>query len=447
MMRTLYTGTTGVKNHILWLDVVSNNVANIATVGYKRSRATFEDLLSQRLKLALSSMEGRGGVNPKQVGLGVTNASIEVIHQQANLEGTNKDTDLAIEGDGFFILSDGHSDVPYYTRAGAFNFDAQGYYVNPANGYLVQGWSGKFDTNTGKYYIDTSAPIGNVQIDFGSILPAKATENIAMKGDLDSRLPVAIDSMVLTHGVALRSLSQVQDGKASISLTAPVTSADNKAGWTLPPDPHSRIIINTYTSQPLSTYQTIDRLLDEINNSAAAGVTISYDPELDMFEITNDTLREGQPIFLAERDGTTKGFFTSIHIPTGTHKAELSSKIRFTRLLDAQHPDRNYYRWEAVNPTNEEPIPVIESAAISVTKTGPSGSSRVSSVNVQGLDVTQPFSRAGFDLLPTGYENSTINIYSSATGGHFVSKKLSEYRSVKEFMDEVNTSYNAGVTS
>lgn len=447
MIRTLYTGTTGVKNHILWLDVISNNVANVATIGYKKSRATFEDLLSQRLKLALGSTTERGGINPKQVGLGVTNASIEVLHQQASFEETEKDTDLAIKGQGFFVMSDGRSGTPFYTRAGGFDFDGEGYYVNPANGYLVQGWSGKFDEGAGKYYIDTSNPIGNIQIDFGSILPAKATENVTLKGNLDSQTPAAIDSIILTNGVTLRSISQARDDDGtSISLSAPVTSSDNKAGWTLPPDADSRIIINTYTSEPLSTYATIDELIGEINNSAAAGVTISYNPELDMFEVTNDVRQKGQPIFLGERDVTTRGFFTSVHIPTGTHDTEISSKIKFTRLLDAQHPDRYYYRWEAVDPTNGEAIPMVESAAISVMNTGPSGTSRVSNVQVQGLDITQPFSFAAFDLLPAGYGDSTISIYSSATGASYTSKKLSEYISVDEFMSEVNADFNAGAT-
>jgi flagellar hook-basal body protein len=447
MIRALYTGTTGVKNHILWLDVISNNVANVATIGFKKSRATFSDLLSQRLRIALKGTDVRGGLNPKEVGLGVRNASIDVIHTQGSFEETGKLTDLAIEGRGFFILKDGISKAPYYTRAGGFDFDGEGKLVNPANGYLVQGWSAKFDEVEGRYYIDTSIPINDIKIDFESILPAKATENVTIKGDLDSETPLAIDPLLITTGLSLRSLSQVRDGDGtSIILSAPVTSAQNLAGWTLPPDPESRITINQYTSKPLSTYTTIYQLLDEINNSAAAGVQIQYNPELDTFTIYNDIRLKGQPIELGELDVTKRGFFSSIHIPTGTHTTEIDHKIRFTRLLDPQHPDRYYYRWEAVNPVDEEVVGMVESAAISVMGTGPSGTPRVSSQEAQALDITRPFGEAGFDLLPSGYENTTITIYSLSTGGTYTSKRLGEYSSVEEFIKEVNADPNAGVT-
>lgn len=447
MITALYTGTTGTKNHILWMDVISNNVANVATIGFKRSRVTFEDLLSQRIRMALKGTGVRGGLNPKEIGLGVRNASIDVIHTQGHFEETGKKTDLAIQGEGFFILKDGVSKTPYYTRAGGFNFDGEGNLVNPANGYLVQGWTAKFDKVKGRYYIDTSLPLTTLKVDFKSILPAKATENVLIKGNLDSETPLAIDPIVITIGVPLRSLSQVRNGdRTSLNLNAPVTSNNNLAGWTVPPDPQSRIVINQYISAPLSTYATIHQLLDEINNSASAGVEIHYDPDLDMFSIYNDIRLKGRPIYLREIDVEKRGFFSSIHIPTGTHNTEIAHKIKFTRVLDPQHPDHNYFRWEVVDPVTEEAIGMVESAAISVMNTGPNGTPRVSSQKFQGLDITRSFGEAGFDLLPTGYQDTTITIYSSSTGRSYTSKRLGEYKSVKEFIDEVNMDLNAGVT-
>jgi len=138
MLRSLYAGVSGLRNSQIRLDVIGNNIANVNTIGFKSSRVTFKDMLSQTLQAATSSQDGRGGVNPMQVGLGVTVGSIDTNHTQGSRQTTGKTEDLSIEGNGFFVLRSGNSIV--YTRAGAFDMDENGYLVVPGTGMKVQGW-------------------------------------------------------------------------------------------------------------------------------------------------------------------------------------------------------------------------------------------------------------------------------------------------------------------
>nr|HPI15635.1 flagellar hook-basal body complex protein [Spirochaetota bacterium] len=138
MMRSLFSGVSGLKNHQTRMDVIGHNISNVNTYGYKTSRVTFQDMLSQTLSGAAKPEENKGGVNPRQVGLGMTIASIDRIFTQGSLQTTGNQTDLAISGDGFFVVAEG--DKNYYTRAGNFALDRDGMLVNPANGLRVQGW-------------------------------------------------------------------------------------------------------------------------------------------------------------------------------------------------------------------------------------------------------------------------------------------------------------------
>ena len=460
MMRTFFTGITGIEVHQKWLDVISNDVANINTIGYKNSRVTFQEQLSTYAKRGVgprTCRHSRGGMNSKQIGLGVADATIETLHLQGSLSDTGKVTDVAIAGDGLFVVEDAKGGR-YYTRAGAFDFDADENLVNPANGMFVQGWQSAWDTVTKSFYIDAGRPLKNIQIKMGEILSAKATENILLDGNLDAQTPTAIPSMIVSQNVSLRSLSQVVDGDAPnpipgtncLALTAPVTTDAGgraTAGWTIPIDPNSRITINGWTSEPLSVYATTNELVGVINNSSAAGVTMNYDIYSDMFTISSDIA--GEDVYLHQTNATS-GLFTAMNMPTGVHDTSIDIKIRFTHLLDAQHPDRNYYRWEAVNPATEEAVPMVESATSSVLNMGPNGTNMVSSANVQGLDIIQPFNAAGFDVTPLD-TSSQIRIRASSYAGEgaqsvWISAPLSDYVSVDQFMAAVNNQMSAPVT-
>jgi len=138
MMRSLFSAVSGLKTHQQRMDVIGNNIANVNTPGFQKSRVTFQDMLNQTIRGASSpTKDGRGGTNPMQVGPGVSIASIDTIFGGSSLQDTGKATDLGIDGDGFFILSDGDRNL--YTRVGNFEFDSDGNLVN-INGLHVKGW-------------------------------------------------------------------------------------------------------------------------------------------------------------------------------------------------------------------------------------------------------------------------------------------------------------------
>lgn len=178
MMRSLFAGVSGLKNHQTRMDVIGNNIANVNTPGYKKSRVTFQDMLSQTLRGASNPTSGRAGTNPMQVGLGMSLSSIDVIHGPGSPQSTGKNTDLAIEGEGFFILRNG--DNVFYTRAGNFDFDTNKNFYNTSNGMIVEGYL--LDPDTGKLK-ESREPLNLAQ--FSSCKP-KATSFADFAKNIDS---------------------------------------------------------------------------------------------------------------------------------------------------------------------------------------------------------------------------------------------------------------------
>lgn len=183
MMRSLYAGVSGLQNHQVRMDVIGNNVSNVNTTGFKKGRVNFQDMLSQTMAGAAKPNEDVGGVNPKQVGLGMTIASIDTIHTQGSMQTTGVMTDLAVQGTGFFILNNG--DKSFFSRAGAFGLDESGTLVNPANGMKVQGWMA--ETVDGQTFINTASDVGDLVIPVGSKDPAQATSEVFLACNLDKR--------------------------------------------------------------------------------------------------------------------------------------------------------------------------------------------------------------------------------------------------------------------
>jgi flagellar hook protein FlgE len=190
MMRSLFAGVSGLQNHQTRMDVIGNNIANVNTTGFKRGRVNFQDLLSQTQAGSSRPNERVGGVNPQQVGLGMNIASIDTIHTQGSLQTTGVKTDLAIQGDGFFVMRAG--DQLFYSRAGAFSLDANGTLVNPSNGMRVQGYQAEIIN--GQTFINTSADVGDLVIPIGGKDPARATSQVFMASNLDKRTPLIPDN-------------------------------------------------------------------------------------------------------------------------------------------------------------------------------------------------------------------------------------------------------------
>ena len=225
MMRALFAAIGGLRNHITYMDVVGNNIANVNTTGFKSSRVTFQDMLSQTLAGASAPTTDRGGTNPTQVGLGMTVRGIDVLHLQGSLQATGKLTDFAVQGRGFFVVKEGSRS--FYTRDGAFDIAVSGELVNPSNGFKVQGWN-----SNSSGVVDTTAPIGSITIPFGQAVAPQESTAVTFVGNVDSRLADTssinstidvYDSLGNTHAV---QLTFTKNGVNTWNVSATSTSSD-----------------------------------------------------------------------------------------------------------------------------------------------------------------------------------------------------------------------------
>lgn len=192
MMRSLWSGVSGLQSHQIAMDVEGDNIANVNTAGYKYSRANFSDLLSQTSKPATAPEGELGGKNAMQVGLGTQIISTQQIFTQGSLQTTDVWSDMAIQGEGFFVVSPDGGLTKYYTRNGAFTRDVLGNFVD-SNGYIVQGWMRDEDTGT----IDPTVPVTNINIEPGLSMPANPTTEIKYKGNLNTGEHIGIQSAAI----------------------------------------------------------------------------------------------------------------------------------------------------------------------------------------------------------------------------------------------------------
>ncbi|HBT20165.1 MAG TPA: flagellar basal body rod protein FlgG [Peptococcaceae bacterium] len=137
MMRSMFAAVSALRNHQTRMDVIGNNIANVNTVAFKSSRVTFQDVFYQTLNGGSAPSDTRGGINPRQVGTGMTLGTIDTSFTQGNVQPTGIGTDLMIQGDGFFVVGNADGTEIYYTRAGVFGFDSDGNLINKTNGLFV----------------------------------------------------------------------------------------------------------------------------------------------------------------------------------------------------------------------------------------------------------------------------------------------------------------------
>ena len=220
MMRSLYSGVSGLKSHQTRMDVIGNNIANVNTIGYKASRTTFSDMLSQIQSAASSPTDNRGGINPKQIGLGAAVESIDLIFTDSSPQQTGKNTDLALSGNGLFVLRNG--DQNFYTRNGAFEFDESGYYVLPGSGLRVQGWNASSEG-----VLNTNALATDVIVPVGKTMEATATTEINYNGNLDKESRVIAKITPTAGNSAGASLNNVatREGSTYTSVNVDGTNA------------------------------------------------------------------------------------------------------------------------------------------------------------------------------------------------------------------------------
>lgn len=180
MMRSLFSGVSGLRNHQVRLDVIGNNISNVNTVAFKAGRVTFKEGFAQLLQGASRPPGDLGGTNPIQIGLGMQIGSVDMMYQQGNLETTGLTTDLAIQGDAMFVVKKGTQN--FYTRSGNFQLDAQGNLVSPTNGFVVQG---RMADNG--VFLDG---IRDIVLPVGQKTAAKATAGVSLAGNLNASAPI-----------------------------------------------------------------------------------------------------------------------------------------------------------------------------------------------------------------------------------------------------------------
>lgn len=270
MIRSLFGGVSGLRNHQTLMDVIGNNIANVNTIGFKSGRVTFKESLAQTLKGAQGPTENTGGKNPLQVGLGMAIGSIDSMFTQGNLENTGQVTDMAIQGDAFFVVSNGERDM--YTRAGNFQLDSQGRLVHPNNGFVMQG---KMANALGE--IPEGTPVGNITLPLGTKIPAKATTKVGFSGNLDAS-GKALGTILNTDRVYA-----IEDGTSDINnlLRRDVNNDDystitgmapNSTKVTLTVDDGTNVndYAFTYSEDDYEAgdmqFNTLQGLVDEINN-------------------------------------------------------------------------------------------------------------------------------------------------------------------------------------
>ena len=302
MMRSLWSGVSGLQSHQIAMDVEGDNIANVNTAGYKYSRANFSDLLSQTSKPATAPEGELGGKNAMQVGLGTQIISTQQIFTQGSLQTTDVWSDMAIQGEGFFVVSPDGGLTKYYTRNGAFTRDVLGNFVD-SNGYIVQGWMRDEDTGT----IDPTVPVTNINIEPGLSMPANPTTEIKYKGNLNTGEHVG------TQSAAIYSLDSNHgwfDTSGNGILTADKLFAPTRAAST-----ENDTTKDTLYMDSKNQVRLRERGVD---------MGVVYDEKGDALN-----LRDGQGIWVSYADAkaTFTGGQNGITIPTAGNPAKPDGKL------------------------------------------------------------------------------------------------------------------------
>ena len=271
MLRSMFSAISGLRAHQTKLDVAGNNIANVNTVGFKGSQTVFQDTLSQAIRAGGAAAENRGGTNPAQVGLGVKVAAITTNWQQGAAQSTGRATDFMIEGDGFFVTRAGTEQL--YTRAGSFEFDSAGRLVTP-DGSILQGW--RADANG---VINTNAPIGDLTVPNGQIVPPRATGSVPgesaarLAGNLSADEGTAVQTTTTMYddlGVAQQmSFTFTKDAAPATTWTLDIAHSSNAQ----PPvvTPLSTETVNFAPDGTLSSANTVAVDLTALGNPSWTG--------------------------------------------------------------------------------------------------------------------------------------------------------------------------------
>jgi flagellar hook protein FlgE len=375
----MYAGVSGLRSHQIMMDVVGNNISNVNTQGYKRSTALFADVLSQIDNAATAPTDNLGGRNPSQVGLGVQVSGTAVNFGQGFLQITNRELDVAIQGDGFFVHNVAGEQL--YTRNGALFMDAEGRLVTSQGG-LVQGWQAD-DAGV----ITTTGPVDTITLPIGDQnLPVITTE-VKIGGNLPSNAPIGEQAFA---GVDVYG----ESGDAILlNLTFEKTAVDE---WT---------VSATYGDPPNAvalTDNVIDFTVGELTNPADFNINIADGviPELGAVDITigGDGERritqygDSNTVSVITQDGAPPGVLQSMRVAPdgvvlGTYSNGLTGAIARLAIANFSNPEG----LERVTGTNFRGSPNSGLAQIGVTGTGGRGLIAPGTLEMSNVDLALEF--------------------------------------------------------
>ena len=330
MMRSLFSGVSGLKNHQTRMDVIGNNISNVNTTGFKSGRVTFTDTLNQTLTGASKAAKGKGGTNPKQVGLGSVMSSIDTIFTNGSVQSTGKNTDLCLSGSGLFIVND--SSGTYYTRNGAFEFDEAGNYVLPGSGMFVKGWMAKDGVLPES---KSAGNMANIVIPAGKAMAAKATTVTNYSNNLNASSPMIRGMEITYEDGSSAKLVTDKTTVVNIDIPASTTSASfivKKADGSLD--------LKNLTNADNGAHKLGETLSDgstivEIKYTTAAGVDTTVRDYVDFDEKLPDGSKKITAATLKLSDDTTQVVTSGKY--TADHSIPLATTVKVYDSLGVEH--------------------------------------------------------------------------------------------------------------
>jgi flagellar hook protein FlgE len=365
MLRSLYSGISGLRAHQQMMDVTGNNIANVNTTGYKSSQTQFEDTLSQTLRASGAPTAGTGGVNPAQVGLGVRLAGITTNFTQGSAQTTGRSTDLMITGDGFFAVKAGGE--PLYTRNGSFNFDANGLLVT-GEGATVQGWTALPDGT-----IPTNGTAGDISLPIGTLLqPVKSTT-----AQISGNLPADTTSTApLTPSITVYD----EQGNAK-QLTVSFTKVDS-THW------DATVTDGTTSSGPTSI---------AFNTDGTTPVPTSIGPGAPFPDITIDvsglsSYAGKASVAALEQNGSSAGSLQGFTVSSdGTVIGSFSNGLRKSLAQIGMATFNNPTGLERAGNSTFRTTPNSGTAQLGVANSGGRGSLQGGTLEMSNVDLAQEF--------------------------------------------------------
>jgi flagellar hook protein FlgE len=387
MLRSMYSGISGLRTHQTMMDVVGNNIANVNTAGYKSSSTVFQDVLSQTLQGAGAPADGAGGTNPAQVGLGVKLGAISTNFAQGATQLTGRATDLAIQGDGFFAVRQGGENL--YTRAGSFNFDANGQLVTPS-GASVLGWAAQAGV------VNPNGPLEPVRLPIGQTLPPVQTGVVRLGGNLpDTTYDADADPVSITNGVTIYdsqgapiklsvTYTQTADDAWSVQATAP-----NADGST----PDAVVGSGTLTWDPATgTFAESDMTLAAAGMTSVGNFTSDVTVQFGTPEEPMTQYAGANSVSALEQDGAAIGALQSFTIsPDGVVMGIFSNGMQEAVAQIAMANFANPGGLEKVGGSMYRPSPNSGLVQTGVAGQGGRGTLSGGTVEMSNVDLAQEF--------------------------------------------------------